>query len=155
MLGMAHATDMLNGAWGYPNGTLEERSVIRDAHIKYTMGLLYFWATDPAAGEALHSELATVGHCTDEYGPPQTVATDPPHWPYQLYVGFLFCFARGPFRGPVSLTGRRALWGRVAPRTDALGCRVVDRCARLVGSLAISCGPSTHHRRRLRPAESG
>eukprot|EP00038_Savillea_parva_P018622 m.24571 g.24571 ORF g.24571 m.24571 type:complete len:727 (-) comp4171_c0_seq1:164-2344(-) len=86
MLGMEHATDMLNGAWDYPNATLEQRRAIREAHVKYTMGLLWFWATDPAAGPDLHAELATVGLCSDEFVAPQTIWTDPPHWPYQLYV---------------------------------------------------------------------
>eukprot|EP01052_Picozoa_sp_SAG31_P025399 SAG31_NODE_2224_length_6150_cov_5.071724_2_plen_713_part_00 len=86
MLGMKHATDMLNGAWGYPNGTLAERKAIRQKHIHYITGLLWFWASDPAAGPALRAEMASIGHCTDEYGPPQTYTSDPPHWPYQLYV---------------------------------------------------------------------
>ena len=31
-------------------------------------------------------EMAAIGHCTDEYAMPQTYPSDPPHWPYQLYV---------------------------------------------------------------------
>lgn len=34
MLGMKHSTDMLNGAWGYPNGTTAERKAIRESHIQ-------------------------------------------------------------------------------------------------------------------------
>jgi hypothetical protein len=82
MLGMEHATDMLNGAWGYPNATTAGRVAIREAHIAYITGLLWFWATDPAAGPALHAELAAVGHCNDEFKPPQTFPTDPPNWPH-------------------------------------------------------------------------
>ena len=78
------ATDMLNGAWGWPNGTTAERKAIRQAHIDYIQGLLWFWATDPAAGDALHTELANVGYCTDEYLDGEE--GDPPFWPYQLYV---------------------------------------------------------------------
>jgi len=84
MLGMEHSTDMLNGAWGYPNGTTEERKAIRQAHINYTLGLLWFYATDPAAGDQLHEEMAGLGFCTDEYL--NGADGDPPHWPYQLYV---------------------------------------------------------------------
>ena len=84
MLGMRHATDMLNGAWGYPNGTTAERKLIRQAHINYTLGLLWFWATDPASGNSLHEEMAELGFCTDEYL--DGADGDPPHWPYQLYV---------------------------------------------------------------------
>ena len=50
----------------YPNGTTAERKVIRDAHIQYTLGLLWFWAHDNATGEGLHEELRQVGHCNDE-----------------------------------------------------------------------------------------
>jgi hypothetical protein len=50
----------------YPNGTLSERRAIRAAHVNYTLGLLWFWASDPAAGDALHSEMASVGFCNDE-----------------------------------------------------------------------------------------
>ena len=45
------------------------------------MGLLWFWATDPASGPALHSEMAQLGLCEDEYAD-----SDPPYFPYQLYV---------------------------------------------------------------------
>ena len=67
MLGMKHGTDMLNGAWDYPNATTEVRRAIRAAHIAYITGLLWFWATDPSVDASLHAEMAAVGHCTDEY----------------------------------------------------------------------------------------
>ena len=86
MLGMKHSTDMLNGAWDYPNASTAGRRQIRRKHIDYILGLLWFMATDPASSPSLRAELATLGYCTDEYGPPQTFPDDPPHWPYQLYV---------------------------------------------------------------------
>ena len=86
MLGMTHGTDMLNGAWGYPNGTTEQRTAIREAHIHYTLGLLWFWQTDSSTGAALHEEMSALGLCTDEYVGDSGYANDPPHWPYQLYV---------------------------------------------------------------------
>ena len=73
-------------AWGWPNGTFAERKRIRDAHIAYIRGLLWFLATDPASGESLHAEMATLGLCDDEYGGEPFDKDDPPHWPYQLYV---------------------------------------------------------------------
>ena len=81
MLGMKHGTDMLNGAWKYPNATTAEREKIRDAHIQYILGLLWFWSTDPAAGEALHQEMSQIGYCTDEYTGSSGFSNDPPHWP--------------------------------------------------------------------------
>ena len=86
MLGMVHGTDMLNGAWGYPNGTTAQRTAIREAHIQYTLGLLWFWQTDPSTGDALHEEMSALGFCTDEYVGDSGYTNDPPHWPYQLYV---------------------------------------------------------------------
>jgi hypothetical protein len=83
---MKHGTDMLNGAWGYPNGTTAQRTAIREAHIQYILGLLWFWQTDPSTGDALHQELSALGFCTDEYVGDSGYANDPPHWPYQLYV---------------------------------------------------------------------
>ena len=80
-------TDMLNGAWNYPNATTQERNTIRKAHIDYVTGLLWFWATDPASGDAVQQEMATLGHCNDEYL--NGNEDDPPHWPYQLYVYML------------------------------------------------------------------
>jgi hypothetical protein len=88
MLGMQHGTDMLNGAWGYPNATTQQRVEIRDRHIQYMLGLLWFWSSDPASGTALHKEMAEIGYCTDEYIGNAGIGmeSDPPHWPYQLYV---------------------------------------------------------------------
>ena len=82
MLGMNHGTDYVNGAWMYPNGTIEERERIRDEHIQYIKGLLWFWLTDDAVPEAVKNELRQYGHCNDEYDGD----SNPPHWPHQLYV---------------------------------------------------------------------
>ena len=46
------------------------------------MGLLWFWATDPAVPEAVRRELLSYGHCTDEYD----ADSDPPFFPPELYV---------------------------------------------------------------------
>ncbi len=82
MLGMVHGTDMTNGAWRYPNASLDERAAIWRTHIEYTRGLLWFWLTDDAVPKSVSDELSQYGHCTDEYD----ADSDPPHWPHQLYV---------------------------------------------------------------------
>ena len=84
MLGMQHGTDMLNGAWLYPNASTAEREQIREAHIQYMLGLLWFWSTDPAVGASLHKEMAEIGYCTDEYTGDSGFGNDPPNWPYQV-----------------------------------------------------------------------
>jgi hypothetical protein len=82
MLGMQHGTDLTNGAWGYPNGTRQEREAIRLAHVDFIEGLLWFWLTDTSVPAVVREELAQYGHCADEY----SAASTPPHWPPQLYV---------------------------------------------------------------------
>ena len=54
---------------------------------QYTLGLLWFWQTDPSTGQALHDEMSTLGFCTDEYVGDSGYPNDPPHWPYRLRGG--------------------------------------------------------------------
>jgi hypothetical protein len=35
--------------------------------MQYTLGLLWFWQTDPSTGPALHEGMSALGFCTDEY----------------------------------------------------------------------------------------
>ena len=57
MLGMVHGTDMLNGAWGYPNGTTAQRTAIREAHIQVGVGesqsLPWAWGAFPSCSRPL------------------------------------------------------------------------------------------------------
>lgn len=86
ILGMKFGSDLLNGAWDYPNGTTAQRTAIREAHIQYILGLLWFWQTDPSINETLREDMSALGFCTDEYAGNSGYPDDPPHWPYQLYV---------------------------------------------------------------------
>jgi hypothetical protein len=63
---MDAGTDMTDGSWGYPNGTLPERAAIWRRHVEFTRGLLWFWASDPGVPAAVRQEMAGLGHCTDE-----------------------------------------------------------------------------------------
>lgn len=75
----AFSTDYIGGSYGYPNGSYAERARIRQAHVEYIQGFLYFLATDSRVPKSLGSAMREWGLCADEF-------TDADHWPYQLYV---------------------------------------------------------------------
>jgi hypothetical protein len=64
---------------GYPDGSEEERSAIRDHHLRYTQGLLHTLATDERVPAHVREGVARWGPCADEF-------LDTGGWPHQLYV---------------------------------------------------------------------
>ena len=73
------STDMIGMNHSYPEASWDERDEIIKAHKDYTLGLLYFYMTDPRVPAILQDEIRRWGLPKDEY-----VHTD--HWTHQLYI---------------------------------------------------------------------
>ncbi len=73
------STDHIGANWDYPEADEATRARIRQDHVEYSQGFLYFLTNDPRVPEALHQEINQWGLAKDEF-------TDTDHWPHQLYV---------------------------------------------------------------------
>jgi hypothetical protein len=74
------STNLLDGSnRRYPDGDEGERTRIRDHHLEYTQGLLYYLANDESVPPRIRDVVAAWGLCADEFA-------DTGGWPYQLYV---------------------------------------------------------------------
>ena len=73
------SSDYIGHSAAYPNGSYRDQQQIRDAHLRYTQGLLYFLAHDPAVPATLKGQLNAWGLPRDEFA-------DSDHWPRELYI---------------------------------------------------------------------
>lgn len=73
------STDYIGHSRAYPNASYADKQKIRDEHLRYTEGLLYFLTHDPAVPATLKQQLSTWGLPKDEFA-------DSDHWPRELYI---------------------------------------------------------------------
>ena len=62
------STDMIGMNHDYPEASWEERRKIIQAHKDYTLGLMYFYVSDPRVPSVLQDEIRKWGWAADEYG---------------------------------------------------------------------------------------
>ena len=75
----AVSTDVPSLSWNYVEGDFAERQRIRQAHLDWAHGLLYFLAHDASVPDSLRRAVGAYGLPRDEFA-------DTGHWPHQLYV---------------------------------------------------------------------
>ena len=75
----AFSSDMIGMNHDYPEASWERRKEIIEAHKSYTLGLFYFYVSDPRVPKVLQDWVREWGYAKDEY--PKTGG-----WTHQLYI---------------------------------------------------------------------
>jgi hypothetical protein len=73
------STDLPGASWEYPEASTARRREIREEHLSWARGLLYFLANEACVPEPIRTEMQRWGLPKDEFA-------DSDHWPRQLYV---------------------------------------------------------------------
>ncbi len=110
----AFSTDFIGCNYNYPEASYEERAKIAKAHKDYTLGLFYFWKTDPRTPAKFREAIKNLGLPKDEFG-------DTGNWPFYMYI-------REARRlvGEYVLTQRDCQNSKVAPEPIGMGSYSMD-----------------------------
>jgi hypothetical protein len=73
------STDFIGANYAYPDADYATRAKIWQSHEDYTLGFVYFLATNPRVPENMRTEMGTWGPAKDEF-------MDTGNWPHQLYM---------------------------------------------------------------------
>ena len=114
--GSEFGSDMFGASYGWAEADYAGRDKIFAQHKTYTLGLLWFLATDPRLPEEVRAEM-------DRWGLPKDEFVDSGHFPHQLYVR----------------EARRMVGDFVVTENDARGTRVAD------DSVALASYPLDSH----------
>ncbi len=135
----AVSSDFIGQNHRFPEANYAERETIFQEHVQWTLGLLWFWSTDPAVPSLFQDKVRNWGWCRDEF-------TETSGFSQSLYV-------REARRlvGDVVMTEKHCLGearvedsvGLAAYTMDSHNCRrvVIDGVVKNDGDVQIHSGP--------------